>query len=151
MSSRRHIRRLRGQVGSALDHRSLPPEFESRRGHITVFTYLVFYHDNVLLLLWHWRPNSNLDIGRLRGLAVACWTTDHYHMSSNLGVGISEGCFIFDFTSLPSEVARPIYPTMCTKVAVKHQSSSSQPNWYHNHILSDPLLTLYPNTIWHRP
>jgi len=26
--------RLRGLVGSALDHRSLPPEFESRRGHI---------------------------------------------------------------------------------------------------------------------
>jgi len=27
---------------------------------------------------------------------------------SNLGVGISEGCFIFDFASLPLEVARPI-------------------------------------------
>ena len=26
--------RLRGLVGSALDHGSLPPEFESRRGHI---------------------------------------------------------------------------------------------------------------------
>ena len=26
--------RLRGLVGSVLDHRSLPPEFESRRGHI---------------------------------------------------------------------------------------------------------------------
>ena len=39
--------------------------------------------------------------GRLRGLAVACWTTDHYHPCSNLGVGISEGCFIFDFASLP--------------------------------------------------
>ena len=24
----------RGLVGSAFDHRSLPPEFESRRGHI---------------------------------------------------------------------------------------------------------------------
>ena len=46
--------------------------------------------------------------GRLRGLAVACWTTDHYHPCSNLGVGISEGCFIFDFASLPLEVARPI-------------------------------------------
>ena len=46
--------------------------------------------------------------GRLRGLAVACWTTDHYHPCSNLGVGISEGCFIFDFSSLPSDVARPI-------------------------------------------
>ena len=44
----------------------------------------------------------------LRGLAVACWTTYHYHPSSNLGVGISEGCFIFDFASLHLEVARPI-------------------------------------------
>ena len=35
--------------------------------------------------------------GALRGLAVACWTTDHYHPCSNLGVGISEGCFVFHF------------------------------------------------------
>ena len=34
-------------------------------------------------------------IGRLHGLAVECWSTDHYHPCSNLGVGISEGCFIF--------------------------------------------------------
>ena len=47
-------------------------------------------------------------IGRLRGLAVAFWTTDHYHPCSNLGVGTSEGCFIFDFAPLPLEVARPI-------------------------------------------
>jgi len=57
-------------VGSALDHRSLPPEF-------------------------------------------------------NLDVGMSEGCFIFDFTSLPLEVTRLFSLTMCTKVVVKHQSSSS--------------------------
>ena len=52
-----------------LDHTSLPPEFESRRGHIF------------------------------------------------------EGRFIFDFASLPLEVAWPIQPTMCTKAAVKHKSS----------------------------
>ena len=68
---------------------------------------------------------------------VACWTTDYYHPCSNHGVGISEGGFLFDFASLPLEVARSIQPTMCTKVAVKninhhhhhhhhcHQSSSS--------------------------
>jgi len=64
---------------------------------------------------------STAGIGRLHGLAVACWTTDHYHLCSNLGVGISEGCFIFDFASLPLEVARPIWPTLRTKVAIKHQ------------------------------
>ena len=32
----------------------------------------------------------------------------HYNPSSNLGVGISDGCFIFDFATLPLEVARPI-------------------------------------------
>jgi len=47
-------------------------------------------------------------MGRVRGLAVACWTTDHYHPCSNLGVGISEGCFVFDFVSLLLQVARPI-------------------------------------------
>jgi len=44
-----------------------------------------------------------LKSGRLRGLAVACWSTDHYHPCSNLGVGISEGCFVFHFASLPLE------------------------------------------------
>ena len=48
------------------------------------------------------------DRGRLRGLAVACWTTDHYHACSNPGVGISEGCFIFEFSSLPLDVAWPV-------------------------------------------
>ena len=48
---------------------------------------------------------TNQDIGlltilledhiKVRGLAVACWTTDHYHLCLNLGVGISEGRFIF--------------------------------------------------------
>jgi len=51
--------------------------------------------------------------------------TDHYHRSSNLAVGISEGYFIFDFALLSSEVARPIQPTMCTKVAIKHRSLSA--------------------------
>ena len=58
---------------------------------------------------------------------VARWTTNHYHLSSNLGRGIFQGCFIFDFASLPLEVARPIQPTVCTKVAIKHQSTSSPP------------------------
>ena len=62
---------------------------------------------------------------RLRGLAEACLTIDHYHPCSNSGVGISEGCLIFHFVSLPLEVLRPIWPTLCTKVAVKHQTSSS--------------------------
>ena len=39
-----------------------------------------------------------------------------------------QGVFIFDFDSLPLEVARPIQTIMCTKVAVKHQSPLS--NFY---------------------
>ena len=46
--------------------------------------------------------------GQLCGLVVACWMTDHYHLCSNLSVGISESCIIFDFASLPLEVAHPI-------------------------------------------
>ena len=44
----------------------------------------------------------------LCGQALVCNITDHYHPCLNLGVGISEGCFIFDFASLPLEVTRPI-------------------------------------------
>jgi len=75
--------------------------------------------------LWdvYLQSHPSLICGPLHCLAVACWITDHHHPCLKLGMGISEGCFIFDFTSLPLEVARPIYPTMCTKVAVKHQSS----------------------------
>jgi len=34
--------------------------------------------------------------GRLRGLVVVLWTTYYYHPYSNLGVGISQGCFKFN-------------------------------------------------------
>ena len=33
--------------------------------------------------------------------------SDHYDLSLNLGMGISDGCFIFDFASLALEVAQP--------------------------------------------
>ena len=46
--------------------------------------------------------------GGLQSLVVACWTTHHYHPCLNFGMGISEDCFIFDFTSLPLEVTGPI-------------------------------------------
>jgi len=49
-----------------------------------------------------------LTVGHLRGLVGSALDTYPYHMSSNLGMSISEGCFIFDFASLPLEVARPI-------------------------------------------
>ena len=84
--------------------------------------FLVFTGTNLSSMAQHTHYTERL--GRLRGLAVACCTTDPYHPCSNPGVGISEGCFVFHFVSLPLEVARPIQPTLCTKVAVKHQSSS---------------------------
>ena len=46
--------------------------------------------------------------------------TDLNRLSSDLGVSMSEGCFIFDFAPLPFGVAGPIPPALCTKVAVKH-------------------------------
>jgi len=88
------------------------------------------------------KPITNSILWRLRGLALACWTTDYYH--TNLGVGISEGCFIFDFASLPLEVAWPFYPIMCLKVAVKHQSSSTRGpiNLCYTHY-GHPFATIY--------
>ena len=50
-----------------------------------------------------------ISLGRLRGLAVACWTTDHYHPCSNPGVDISEGCFVFDFTPFRGRSAHLAY------------------------------------------
>ena len=38
------------------------------------------------------------------GTLVVCWITDYYHLSLNLGVAISERCFIFDFASLPQPI-----------------------------------------------
>ena len=47
------------------------------------------------------------DVERLRGLTGSA--LDYISLpSSNLGVDISEGCFVLDFASLPLEVARPI-------------------------------------------
>ena len=57
----------------------------------------------------------------------ACW---YVHLHGITGSTVShryipdmlyQKCFIFHFASLPLEVARPIQPTMCTKVAVKQQ------------------------------
>ena len=81
----------------------------------------------LLCILVTCHTNPKLDMLSLPGYIyqlLARWTTEHYYLSSNLGMGISEGCFIFYFASLPLEVAWAIQPTMCTKVAVKHQSSS---------------------------
>ena len=71
--------------------------------------FIMSHHDRVTYADLNVFIMSHHDgvIGRLRGLAVACWTTDHYHPCSNPGVGISEGCFVFHFVSLPLEVARP--------------------------------------------
>jgi len=69
--------------------------------------------DEFLLTGWiklqwviYWFSSHTVCRGRLRGLTVARWITDHCHPGSNLGVGISEGCFIFDFDSLPLKVAQ---------------------------------------------
>jgi len=68
-----------------------------------VYNILITFKKNVDILVLVY-----LGGGGLRGLVVACWTTDHNHPCSNLGVGISEGCFNFDFATLHLEVARPI-------------------------------------------
>ncbi|KAK2143518.1 hypothetical protein LSH36_834g00067 [Paralvinella palmiformis] len=63
----------------------------------------------------------------LRGLAVVCWTTDHYHLCSIRGLGISEGCFIFDFASLPLEKPKKAgkSSTKKSKRNIRQRESSS--------------------------
>ena len=41
------------------------------------------------------RLNLLCQLGCFCGLMVACWITDPHHPCSNLGMGISEGCFIY--------------------------------------------------------
>jgi len=52
------------------------------------------------------QKHMHLHLGRLRGLTDSM--LDHRSLSLHLRMGISEGCFIFDFVSLPLEVAQPI-------------------------------------------
>jgi len=48
---------------------------------------LYILNANILqLALIHTFVHQGVTLGRLRGLAVASWTTDHYHPCSNLGV-----------------------------------------------------------------
>ena len=75
--------------------------------HIYVFPPL-FLSTQPSLRLLTFKPFSPVTPGTVRGLTVACWITNHYHRCSNLGVGISEGCFVFDFASLQLEVVRSI-------------------------------------------
>jgi len=58
--------------------------------------------------------------------------TDFNHLSSKLGMGMSEGCFIFDSGSEPLKVARPNFLTVCTKVVVK----THHRHHHHHHIIS---------------
>ena len=48
-----------------------------------------------------------MNTGAPPGLVVVYWTTDHYHLCSNLSMGISEDCFIFDFALLPLAFSLP--------------------------------------------
>ena len=90
---------------------------------MSVFSYVTYVSVN----RWIQIDSSETCLGRLRGLAVACWTTDHYHPCSNLGMGISEGCFTL--TSL-HYLWRSLDPFSfpCTQ-AVKHQSSETFHCW----------------------
>ena len=50
----------------------------------------------------------NINITNLQVTSSKYQTVFHNKQCSNLVVGISEGCFIVDFASLPLEVAQPI-------------------------------------------
>ena len=68
--------RLRGLTGSALDHGLLPPEFESRRGHI----WRVF-HLSLRFITFGWRSfhlaYHVLKSGLKTSIIISSWTTRH--------------------------------------------------------------------------
>jgi len=67
-------------------------------------------YSDMLLYLAHTRVSRMIPRGVTLWPYVPDTTSSEakQHPRSNLGVGISEGCFIFHFASLPLEVARPI-------------------------------------------
>ena len=71
----------------------------SSKRYIRVLLYITITPIQTNNLFDTLAANNNTFRWRLRGLAVACWTTDHYQQCSNLGVGRPEGCFVFDFVS----------------------------------------------------
>ena len=70
------------------------PQAFVRYTHTHTHTHTHIMFDGHRLFFYIWQQGASVV------QLVACWTTDHHHLSQNLGVGISEGCFIFDFASL---------------------------------------------------
>jgi len=77
-------------------------------------------------------------------------TTYNYHLSSSLGMGIYEGCFIFDFASLPLEVTRAIslpharkWPENINQSSYGKNPPCSHPNAKQNETL-DYTITSHP-------
>jgi len=56
---------------------------------IIIMLSLSCYHIIIIMLSLACYNYHVINIGCLGSLAVACWTTDHYHPCSNLGVGLS--------------------------------------------------------------
>jgi len=73
-----------------------------------------------------------------------------YHLGSNPGRAMLEGCFIFHFASLHLEVTQSIWLTLCTKVAVKRINIYIQLclfKYYHVFFLLQIFVFLYPYLI----
>ena len=123
-------------TGRTLHHRPLSPQFASRRQHIWRVFHL-WLHFITRRYRWpiqapmctkvavkHQSSSSSIEwsiksvqptwheiVEFVQGASVVQLIvrliTVCYHLSSNLGVGISDGWFIFDFPPLPLEVVRP--------------------------------------------
>ena len=77
--------------------------------------------------------------GAIMAELVAWLATYVQHLGSNPSRAMSEGCFIFHFTSVPLEVDPSIQPTFCTKMGLKQQHFvTSQVSWgmEHHHLPS---------------
>ena len=79
-------------------------------------------------------PRNNLDITWYSGSVLEHSRLPRVFESR---LGISEGCFIFHFASLPLEVVRPIQPTTCTKVAVN--DNHHHHHHHHHHPRNNPI------------
>ena len=88
---------------------TLTKVMSSERTRIDVVGYVVRLHSEFVVIcrdgLVDQMSCHPVTLATRYGVCVICvWIFNNEH----LGVGISEGWFIFDFASLPLEVARPI-------------------------------------------
>ena len=108
--------RLRGLVGSALDHISLSPEFESRRGHIWR-VYHLWFRFITLLAVKHQSSSVNYLLCSAMFRSVVSADADKWLDTFRIVGGCTYFCHMARLGILQNKVPRTTTTTTTTKLA----------------------------------